>query len=116
MEKGEEAVKRLAEIDSSQGLQDPQAVAKRMRDPAEKVTDAPQGFLGDSALANNLRQQAERMHREAQGLLAESQRLMKEAAQMEGVTLETKPIVNSDTEKKGRGRPKGATSKAKVPA
>lgn len=115
MQQGEEAVKKLAELDASRGLQDPADVARRLRGDKEKFNQMTQnkplvaqgndGVLGDSALANNLRQQAERMHREAQGLLAESQRLMKEAAQMEGATLET----TTPTTTKKRGRPAKAT-------
>ena len=113
MKQGEEAVKRLAEIDSSRGLQDPADVARRMREQQQRpvVPEAPQGILGDSQLANNLRQQAARMSSEAKGLLAEADRLMKEAAQMEGATLETKPTLGvSDAPAKKRGRP----AKAKV--
>lgn len=115
MQQGEDAVKRLAEMDASRGLQDPVDVARRMRgEPGinlpPPVPGNPQGILGDNAIANNLRQQAERMHREAQGLLAESQRLMKEAAQMEGLPLETK--ATPETVAKKRGRP--AKAKAVV--
>jgi hypothetical protein len=116
MKQGEDAVKRLAEIDASRGLQDPADVARRMRDAKEAkqnkppVTASVDGVLGDSVLANNLRQQAERMNREAQGLLAESQRLLKEAAEMEGVSLETPAPAQVVTTAKKRGRP----AKAKV--
>lgn len=87
MAKGEEAVRRLAEIDASRGLQDPKDVAKRMRGestlpPSPKK--AADGVLGNSDLAVNLRAQATRMANEAKGLMAEAERLLKEAAQMEG--------------------------------
>ena len=93
MKKGEDAVRKLAEMDKSRGLQDPADVVRRMRGNQ----NAPQGLqasgdaLGDTALANNLRQQAAKMDAEAKGLMAEAQRLMKEAAQMEGIVPETKP-------------------------
>lgn len=96
MKQGEEATKRLAEMDNSLGMQDAAQVARRMR--GDKVTEsapprtAPQkgvqasgDALGDAALANNLRQQAERMSREAKGLLAEAARLEKEAASLDPV-------------------------------
>jgi hypothetical protein len=83
MKQGEEAVKKLAEMDQSMGMQDPLQVAKRLRGdqrPAPAGSDAAlKGALDDTGLAANLRQQAERMDREAKGLLAEAQRLMKEA-------------------------------------
>lgn len=85
MKQGEEAVKKLAEMDASLGLQDPVDVARRLRGdqntraPVQATGDA----LGDQTLANNLRQQAERMSREAKGLMAEAERLLKEAASLE---------------------------------
>lgn len=85
MKQGEEAVKKLAEMDASLGLQDPVDVARRLRGdqntraPVQATGDA----LGDQTLANNLRQQAERMSREAKGLMAEADRLLKEAASLE---------------------------------
>lgn len=90
MAKGEEAVRRLAEIDASRGLQDPKDVAKRKRGestvniPPSPIKAAPQGLLGDGELANNLRQQAVRMTNEAKGLLAEADRLLKEASGLDG--------------------------------
>jgi len=92
MEQGEQAVKKLAEMDASMGMQDPIQVAKRMRgDKDAKVSTPPKGVqstgdaLGDATLADNLRQQAERMDREAKGLMAEAQRLLKEAASLDPV-------------------------------
>lgn len=86
MEQGEAAVKKLAEMDASMGLQDPIDVARRMR--GDNVPIAPAqgsaGALGDDQLAINLRQQAEKMAAEARGLLAESDRLLKEAAAITG--------------------------------
>lgn len=87
MKQGENAVKRLQELDSSRGLQDPVDVAKRIRgeQPANK-RNAPAstaGALGDNDLANNFRQQAQKMEAEAKGLLAEAKRLMSEAASMD---------------------------------
>lgn len=95
MKLGEEAVKRMAELDKSRGIQDPADVARRMRGNKDAIVSPPKGLqasgdaLGDQAIANNLRQQAAKMDAEAKGLLAESQRLIKEAAQLEGVTPDT---------------------------
>jgi hypothetical protein len=116
MKQGEAAVKRLAEIDSSRGLQDPADVARRMR--GNQNTPAVQAgsndVLGDNAIANNLRTQAERMAAEAKGLLAESARMLKEAASMDGISTESVSTasITAPTEKRGRGRP----AKAKVVA
>lgn len=114
MQQGESAVKRLAELDTSLGLQDPKDVMRRMRGNKDAIVEeksAPiglegnQGALGDTILANNLRQQAQRMASEAKGLLVESERLMKEAAAMDSsMPKSTSPIV--ETKVKTRGRPK----------
>lgn len=118
MKQGEEAIKKLTEMDESRGMQLPEDVARRAKEFKEKLGKTAQkqapiqasgdGILGDSALANNLRNQAQRMAAEAKGLMAEADRLLKEAAQMEGIPMETQstpaPV------KRGRGRP----TKAKV--
>lgn len=87
MKQGEAAVKRMADLDSSRGMQTPAEVAARMHrnNPevfvAETVVPAPgQDVLGDQALANNLLQQEAKMRSEALGLLAEADRLKEEAA------------------------------------
>jgi hypothetical protein len=91
MKMGEEAVKKLADMDASMGLQDPIDVARRMRgQPNKEPVQSTGDTLGDQTLANNLRQQAERMQREAKGLLAEVDRLLKEAATLDPVK-ETAP-------------------------
>jgi hypothetical protein len=80
MERGEAAVKRLADMDAARGLQDPVEVARRMRGelPSQEVSGS-EGVLGNDTLARNLMNQAQRMEAEARGLLAESERLQKEA-------------------------------------
>jgi hypothetical protein len=105
MEAGENAVKRLAEIDELA----PTDIAKQFRGA---VIDAPEGILADNAIATSLRQQAAKMEAEAKGLLAESQRLHKEAADLDGVTPESttkkskKVVVDtSEATSKKRGRP-----------
>jgi hypothetical protein len=93
MKQGEAAVKKLAEIDKSRGLQDPADVARRMRgeQKPEPVTSSV-GALDDNAIANNLRQQAAKMTAEAKGLMAEAERMLKEAASMDPLpVVETKP-------------------------
>ena len=89
MTQGEQAVKRMAELDQSRGLQDPADVARRLRGDVPVTTQSGQGALGDTDLANNLRQQAAKMDAEAKGLMAEAARLMKEAAQMDGAKAES---------------------------
>ena len=91
MKQGEAAVRKLADMDASMGLQDPIDVARRLRGDkaSQQVSIQSTGdALGDQTLANNLRQQAERMEREAKGLLAEAARLSKEAASLDPVKAE----------------------------
>jgi hypothetical protein len=101
MEKGEEAVKRLAEMDKQLGMQDTYKAAKSLREsvnrkdaftpetiPLEKraAFNPLQGSdqaLGDASIAQNLRSQATRMLSEANGLLAEAKRLNEEANQLD---------------------------------
>jgi hypothetical protein len=100
MEQGEAAVKRLAEIDQSRGMQDPADVARRMKEKVAPIVAPSDGVLGDSIIANNLRQQANKMAAEAQGLLAESNRLLQEAASLDPVK-----AVPEKAPAKKKGRP-----------
>jgi hypothetical protein len=117
MKQGEEAVKRMAELDQSLGMQTAKQVANRAKNkevakttPPINVPDVP-GILGDTALANNLRSQAARMEAEAKGLLAESARLQQEANDMLGVSTTAQSTTSIPTAKK-RGRPAKATATA----
>lgn len=102
MQKGEDAVKKLAEYDNSLGLQKPSDVAKRKAATQEQsLVASADGALTDDAIVNNLKAQAEKMTADANSLLAEAKRLREEAAQMIG---EVSPI----TKKK----PKVTTKKA----
>lgn len=107
MEQGEAAVRRMAEIDASRGLQDPADIARRMRGetPAMDRVDGGAGVMGDNDIANNLRNQAAKMEAEAKGLLAEAARLAREAQVLDGVVA---PVAEIAPDKRGRGRPKKA--------
>ena len=117
MKQGEDAVKRMAEIDSQMGMQDPAAVARRMRgDKLPEIDQAPVvassgDALGDTAIANNLRQQAERMSREAKGLLAEAENLLAQARSLDpisdpAVMNTAAPVLDATPVSKSKGRPK----------
>ena len=111
MKMGQDAVKKLAELDANKGM----TGKVRPRDEFGREIGAPisqvsQGAatvagsdaalaLDDAALAANFQQQAQRMAAEAKSLLAESERLMKEAAAMRGESVSAKPKA---------GRPKKA--------
>ena len=115
MEKGEEAIARLRELDQTQGLIDPRTKKKKgvteSKTTSASVTsptaDNSTGVISDAALALSLKEQAEKMATEAKSLLAESERLMKEAAALlpqekETVTADvnTKPKVKKTTKVK----------------
>jgi len=108
MKKGEDATKRLAEIDKSLGIQNPGDIAKRMRGNTNEPVQAASDALSDNILALRLREQAAKMSAEAKGLMAEADRLLQEASTMDPV----KPVKEtvSDVKPKTRGR------KAKVVA
>jgi hypothetical protein len=122
MEKGEAAVKKLAEMDNQLGMQDPAQVARRMRGDVVPELDASPiqasgDALGDTALANSLREQATRMSNEAKGLLAEAQRLIDQAQGLDPVKVapakKTVTVTTpSTTATKTRGRPKRVTATA----
>lgn len=92
MKKGEDAVRKMAEIDGARGLVDPKqkraAEAQfRAEQQAPKAqsgyTAAPtDGALDDKALAANMLTQAVRMHNEATSMINEAARMRKEAEKM----------------------------------
>jgi hypothetical protein len=100
MKLGEEAVKRMAEMDKSMGLQDPVDVARRMRGPQGKqpVSSSTGDLLGDASLAKQRIEQAQKMEREAKGLLAEAQRLTQEAQSLDP-SLAPKPVKTTKAKK-----------------
>lgn len=100
MKMGEEAVKRMAEMDKSMGLQDPADVARRMRGNQNNtpVVASSGDLLGDALLAKQRIEQAQKMEREAKGLLAEAQRLTTEAQTLDP-SLAPKPAKAAKTKK-----------------
>jgi hypothetical protein len=98
MEQGDEAIKKLAELDKGAGFRDPKS---QSRDLGE--VRAPQGssqpavvennisisdVLTDEQLASQRLAQAQKMTIEAKQLLAEAARLQKEAEELQGATQE----------------------------
>lgn len=110
MDKGDDARKRMAELDASAGLVDPQTKRRaeaefksqqqRPTTPATPAVDA----LDDKSLATNMLTQAKRMEIEAKGLAAEAARMKKEAERMfPGVTVgEITESVQSQPKTRGR--------------
>lgn len=108
MKLGEDAIREMAELDSSRGM----TGKVRQKDDFGREVGAPNEFargayvagsdaakaLDNSTLAVDLQKQAARMAAEAKGLLAESERLMKEAVAMGG----TMPDAKASSK---RGRP-----------
>jgi hypothetical protein len=108
MKKGEDATKRLAEIDKSLGMQSPNEVARRMRGDTQAPSVTASGdALSDNILAQRLRDQAAKMNSEAKGLMAEAERLLKEATEMDPVKPVKESVSNVKTKTRGR-KPKVA--------
>lgn len=96
MKQGEDAVKRLAEMDKNMGISGNTSLAKKMR--GQQNTQLAQnaqlsnGIMSDIDLAKQRIQQAEKMQNEAKGLMAEAERLMEEAKSMDpSVAVANKP-------------------------
>lgn len=96
MKMGEDAVKRMAELDRQAGMtgrvrrrddygREIGAPNENQRGAAVAGSDAARA-LDDQSLAANLLEQAKKMEREAQGLIAEATRLSQEAASLQGTT------------------------------
>jgi hypothetical protein len=94
MKMGEDAVKRLADLDSQQGMTGKvrprddfgrELGAPAARPPGAEVAGSDAALaLNDEAIARNLAEQAARMEAEAKGLLAESARIRAEADSLAG--------------------------------
>ena len=128
MESGEQALKRLQDIDKNSGFVDPaqkrKAEAEYKRSQERGVTTPPvaplvssvDGALDDKALAMNMLSQAERMEAEAKGMIAEAARMKKDAQRMSpSVTIDhfAAPAAAPATTAPKRGRPSQAKA---VPA
>ncbi len=126
MEMGDDARKRLEQLDSSKGLVDPAVKREQEREfkrqrleqeaaqRAQGQTPPPlttDGALDDKSLATNMLAQAKKMEVEAKGLIAEAARMKKEAQRMypsvnlEGFS-EPEPVSTTAAKPTKRGRPK----------
>ena len=104
MESGDQALKRLQEIDKNTGFVDPaqkrkaEAEYKRSQErgvtapPVAPLVSSADGALDDNALAMNMLSQAKRMEVEAKGMIAEAARMKKDAQRMHP-DVRTQPIV-----------------------
>lgn len=79
MEGGEDAVKKLAEMDASQGMRGGREVGEPARTSAASVNTTSADVLSDADIANQRLDQATKMEAEAKSLLAEAKRLKDEA-------------------------------------
>ena len=122
MKKGEDAVRKMAEIDGARGLVDPKQkrAAEAQYNSEQQAPKAQSGYtaapsdgaLDDKSLAANMLTQAVRMHNEATGMINEAARMRKEAERMfPGVKMmdlpKMSPIPTVETEApapKKRGR------------
>ncbi len=100
MEGGEDAVRKLAEIDAGRGFRDPEKNSKTTsRDVGEPTAPAAAGSaLSDADLAKANLDQATKMEAQAKTLLAEAKRLKEEAKQF-APTKKTTNVRKSSTKK-----------------
>jgi hypothetical protein len=77
MDEGQEAVKKMRELDDQLGVKDP-LKAKKTNDAT-----AAAGVLSDTDLAQQRRDQATKMRQDAERLLAEAQSLEEEASALD---------------------------------
>jgi hypothetical protein len=131
MKKGEDAVRKLAEIDNSRGIVDPKtkrAAEAAFKNQQQEKYEAVQtgysaapidGALDDKSLAANMLAQAKRMETEATSMINEAARMKKEAEKMfPGVRMmdlpkmAPMPVMEAEKPVVKKGRP----AKAKVAA
>lgn len=125
MESGDEARKRMEQIDQSQGLVDPAVKREQEREfkrqrLEQEAAMARQGIppaqadstnaLDDKSLAANMVAQAKKMEAEARGLIAEAARMKKEAERMFPGVVPSNEVVTESTQQTAtqsprRGRP-----------
>ena len=136
MEMGDDARKRLEQLDQSKGLVDPAVKREQEREfkrqrleqearqrergemPQPATTD---GALDDKSLATNMLAQAKKMEAEAKGLIAEAARMKKDAQRMyPGVNLEgfteSVPAMTETAPEAPKAARRGRPPKAKVVA
>lgn len=92
MESGEEAAKRMAELDTQRGIVAPEVKRKAQKEFEDKQTNkkptatplkaSSTEALSDRELAANMLLQAQQMEAEAKSLLSESKRIKKQAARL----------------------------------
>jgi hypothetical protein len=130
METGEDALKRMQQLDESTGLVDPEVKRSQEREfkrqqlekqAAQQRAGVPpmpakDGALDDKALAANMLAQAQRMEQEGQSLIKEAARMKKEAQGLfpSVVPSATKaePVAETNSTVKTRSRKKAATADA----
>ena len=97
---GEEAVKRMAELDNERGLKGSnKPLPKDVGEPT--MPTSTDGILSDAQIAQGMKDQAAKMKADAAALLAEAKRLESEAADMAPKKTTTK---KSDASKKTKAQ------------
>jgi hypothetical protein len=99
MEMGDEAVKRMRELDANAGIVPPEVKRRAEAEFKSKqanqptVPQSPTSALDDKTLAADMLAQAKKMEVEAKGLIAEAARMKKEAERMfPGVMPQEAPV------------------------
>lgn len=92
MEGGEEATKKMAELDSNAGIKGTKKQAKDVGEPSMVNTASTDGVLSDAQIAQGLKEQAAKMKADAATLLAEAKRLEQEAKDMAPTKTKTNDV------------------------
>nr|NDG05618.1 hypothetical protein [Oxalobacteraceae bacterium] len=114
MESGDEARKRMAELDSQRGMVPPDVKRKaeaefksKQASVANSRFQAPENSaLDDRTLAANMLAQAKRMEAEAKGMINEAARMKKEAQALNPSVRVEDAVPQAETAPKKRGRPR----------
>lgn len=120
MESGQEAAKRMKEIDESAGLVAPERKRSaeadfkaKQQNTSTRLQADPNAALDDRTLAANMLAQAQRMEAEAKGMLSEAARMKKEAESMHpGVVAAAVTDTPTTPAKTTRGRKKAVAADA----
>ena len=89
---GEEAVKKLSELDNNAGIKGTKRQPKDVGEPNLVNTTSTDGVLSDAQIAQGLKEQAAKMKADAATLLAEAKRLEQEAKDMAPTKTKTNDV------------------------
>ncbi len=123
METGEQAMKKMQELDANTGLVNPEVKRRQEQEfkrqqlerqaTAQPLIQAPaDGALDDKTLAANMLAQAKRMEAEAKGMVAEAARMKKDAQRMFPGVIASEAVAATEAVAKPTAKKTKTTKKA----